>query len=303
MSVFVPATVYGNYSNPSSQSDPVPSYNEFIQVDNIINHSVGNDFFEIKRADVDGSCSDCDSQFTGVTPESRSFASRYLELPSIQGKVGDVIEIPIFGTNLADFDVISVALKFSPQKFEITNSRSVSLSDFSLDLMNKQALSEGLMRFVWINMSENKLVTEENEPLFYVSVELLEDINKEELKDFVSLQENIQECATASNGQSNAFDLKFAENENRTQPQTHNLTVFPNPVLDILNFSIPKKSVNSNVEIEIFDATGKSCGSYNKIQTEGKQSVSLSLIDLPQGLYFYSVLADSNSYTGKFVKK
>ena len=74
-----------------------------------------------------------------------------------------------------------------------------------------------------------------------------------------------------------------------------NLTLFPNPVVDILNISIDQIT-----NINVVDASGKSFF-YNDYETLSQ--VEFSVKDLDAGIYFLNVTTTNGIATSKFVKK
>ncbi len=76
-----------------------------------------------------------------------------------------------------------------------------------------------------------------------------------------------------------------------------NITVYPNPVKDIINFSSNNK-INS---IEIFDITGKTVIVKNKID---KNITQINVSNLDNGIYFYKIIdVNGNIKTKKIIKE
>ncbi|MCY7409604.1 MAG: T9SS type A sorting domain-containing protein, partial [Chitinophagales bacterium] len=72
------------------------------------------------------------------------------------------------------------------------------------------------------------------------------------------------------------------------------LQIFPNPVTDQLNFSLPQKS-NGDFNIEIFNSMGEKV-----LQAKNKMSFNVNF--LSSGIYLLKLIAGENIYTQKIVK-
>lgn len=81
------------------------------------------------------------------------------------------------------------------------------------------------------------------------------------------------------------------------------ISLFPNPVEDIANFSLELKS-NSNVSIEVYNIVGKlvSTTNFENVNT-GNQTLKVNVNTLSAGTYTYKLKNDLGVATGTFVKK
>lgn len=75
---------------------------------------------------------------------------------------------------------------------------------------------------------------------------------------------------------------------------------YPNPVqsTSIFSYSLPN---NSNVNIEIFDITGRLLVSENAQRNAGTHSYTIDAENLPNGTYYYTLTAGEYKTTRKFV--
>jgi len=85
----------------------------------------------------------------------------------------------------------------------------------------------------------------------------------------------------------------FSVNENNSL----NLEVFPNPASDLINIKLDVANL-SNVEINVFDITGKSV--LQKAIKSSNANITLNVDNLSSGMYFFNVKTDVGTATGKF---
>lgn len=80
------------------------------------------------------------------------------------------------------------------------------------------------------------------------------------------------------------------------------ISIFPNPTTNDLNvsFDLVKKS---NVTFSIVNLLGQSMLEYNSTYSVGQNKATLSVSDLPSGIYFLNILTEEGSIQRKFVKE
>jgi hypothetical protein len=88
---------------------------------------------------------------------------------------------------------------------------------------------------------------------------------------------------------------------NEIKKSKSSVITFPNPAIDFIQFKLEDKYEDNDCTIDLFDALG------NKIQTIKttilKNKISISNLNLTNGLYFYTLIVQNNesSTTGKFL--
>lgn len=89
-----------------------------------------------------------------------------------------------------------------------------------------------------------------------------------------------------------------------TENQSEVINVYPNPTTDKLNFSIPMDQ--NQVEISIFDITGKKVQFHNIKNSPSKDNVlrqSIDISNLSEGLYLCNFSFDGKQILRKFIKQ
>lgn len=80
------------------------------------------------------------------------------------------------------------------------------------------------------------------------------------------------------------------------------VATYPNPARDqvMIAFTIPKPSA---VEIKLYDALGKVLTASNAFYSEGRNTSTLYLNDMPSGWYVYEILVDGIAERYRFIKE
>ncbi|PCJ23675.1 MAG: hypothetical protein COA97_11165 [Flavobacteriales bacterium] len=75
------------------------------------------------------------------------------------------------------------------------------------------------------------------------------------------------------------------------------LKVYPNPSNTFINFELPYNLNQINAELRLFDITGKEIF----VKMVNSYSTQLDVSYYPKGIYFYQLINEKNSYSGKLV--
>jgi len=78
------------------------------------------------------------------------------------------------------------------------------------------------------------------------------------------------------------------------------ITVFPNPVQDVMIVDI--QNANGDIHVEVFDTNGRLITSHRNSYF-GHTSISVDLSAYPSGIYFYHIISHGNTMAGKVIKK
>jgi len=77
------------------------------------------------------------------------------------------------------------------------------------------------------------------------------------------------------------------------------ITAYPNPAVDVLNLAF-HGNITSPFEVRIYDLTGRIL--YDQHYATPSDNVSLPVLFLSAGMYFYQISNAGNLYRGKFLK-
>ena len=83
---------------------------------------------------------------------------------------------------------------------------------------------------------------------------------------------------------------------------SHQLSVYPNPANDQMNFEITQSS-EQVLNLEIFNSTGLAIAKVTEVYAKGNFKIPFKTSELPTGIYFYHLLANSFAEKGRFVVK
>jgi len=79
------------------------------------------------------------------------------------------------------------------------------------------------------------------------------------------------------------------------------VSVFPNPVSDVMNIKLDVKN-NSSVEFSVYSQDGKLIRNIISTEMQGASATSVDMHDLSDGLYFIRVISGEEIYQGRFIK-
>ena len=95
------------------------------------------------------------------------------------------------------------------------------------------------------------------------------------------------------------YDIEFTNSINEFDPLNNSISIYPNPVNDILNIEfVDLKS--TEYKLEIYDATGKRIISKNIISQSGENLIKIDVSNLSKAVYYFSL--KSNNLTAKNYK-
>jgi len=296
---FPPANVYGGFPPVTSQYYYYPNYNEYISILNLANDYPNQDFTGIKKADVDGSCSDCNAMMKGGEgTEDRSQSILALQLPDRAVEAGSVMELPIYIPGLAhNTAAISFALSFPTEYFEILSVRDGALPDLREDFFNWDAMSDGLLRFAYLDFANKGLGLDADSPLFYLVVKAKQGLPS--LKGLLRLRPDVQDCSMATSDlERRLLRLEIGQPEN----PAHGLALFPNPAHGQVNFEFDVSS-DAPVVLYLYGTDGRALSVKEYHFSTGRQTIALPTDGLPNGLVSYRLLAGDQKYAGHFIKQ
>jgi predicted outer membrane repeat protein len=93
------------------------------------------------------------------------------------------------------------------------------------------------------------------------------------------------------------YQQRVVRTEDVTQTQAV-VQIYPNPAQDFIYIS--SEAVFQNANFVLYTSTGSQI-LHNNFTAFANDVTTISLSDLPQGIYFYQIIADDKRYTGKIV--
>jgi len=94
--------------------------------------------------------------------------------------------------------------------------------------------------------------------------------------------------------------LVWMPNATHQEQINSGITVYPNPVNDVLIIEI--QNGHGDATMEVFDTNGKIIARHSN-EIEGHASYSFDLSAIPSGIYFYHIISNGKMLAGKVIKK
>lgn len=296
---FPPAIDYGLFPPVNSSNYFYPDYDEFIGILNLNNHHPNQDFVGIKRADVDGSCSDCDGEFQGNDVENRSATNTGLRFKDQAIEAGREVELPVYFRGIEkNTAALAFALSLPTEYFEMLTIKEGGLPNLNESYFNWDAMDDGLLRLAWLNTEGDDVSISENDPLFYIVVKTKQEIRS--LKELLQLRPDIQDCSIANTElERNILTLEFSGEASAVE----DVSVFPNPAKDNITISFNAPADVANAVLNFHGIDGKALATYDIQLSEGRHSVTIPTDKLTNGLISYQLYIGNRRYSGKFFKQ
>ncbi len=271
---FVPVKTYAFFPDVAPDYT-YPQYEEAIYVYDLSANFVNQDFVGIKRADVDGSCSAC--TFDGDMAGSEGSGEAFLELPDRSLAAGEQVRLPLFVRSPAfSPGACSFALSFDTDYLEVLAVEPHEDVPWRAEMWNEAALSQGMVRVAWMNLSGNELPLDTN-PLCYVVVQARREVPS--LRGLARLLPSLQECSLVSWNmqQMSRLTLGFRE-------PISGLHVFPNPAVEqaTASFVVDAPGV---VHLRLVDPSGKVVVETSRFFPSGAHQWAIPIEKLPAGVY------------------
>ncbi|RME38637.1 MAG: hypothetical protein D6794_05085 [Deltaproteobacteria bacterium] len=295
---FMPSWVYANFPSVTSQYYSYPEYDEYITLYNLATDAVNQDFTGIKRADVDGSCSDCNAESGGAVIADRSETRRVeLHLPDMRVGAGERVGVPVYLSSLDEpLAALAFALEVAPDQFEVEGIGPGLLEFADVSMVNVEAMAEGMVRLAWLDMDDVRPVARKDEPLCYVWLRAVAP--QASVSDAVRLRPDIQDCSLVTlSGERYLLSARTL-----TDVVAGTVQVRPNPVRrgEELIFSMPE-GASGTVVLELFDVQGRPLGQWKQAASAGSFALRLPTEGLPAGWLAWRLQTGSAAHTGKIL--
>lgn len=188
--------------------------------------------------------------------------------------------VEVFAKDLVEASAMGLVIDY-PSFIDINSVTSV-LGDFaSLKVENNQIVA------TWINDNFNSKSINSNEPVLVISAKTNYAYNGSDIRFNISNKSHF-----VNNG--SAFKPEFSI-PYLTANGTDNLSYsYPNPATEntMIYFSLPQAA---NANINIYNLNGQLVKNIiNEEMSAGQHSVSVSVTDLEEGVYFYSLTTSGN---------
>ncbi len=107
------------------------------------------------------------------------------------------------------------------------------------------------------------------------------------------------------------IDIPVDNNSNETETITTdntklkndnvNASIYPNPIQDKINISLPYAEIDEKIKIEIFDLNGRVI--FSEYKTANKNNIQCDINFIDSGMYFINVTGKNVNYNQKIIKE
>ena len=297
--VFPKTSDYGLFPPVTSPSYYHPPFDPYFSFINLSGNQANKDFVGIKKADVDGSCSDCNAEFDGGGTGDRSIATESILIEDRAAGAGATIELPVRVAGWKkNTTAVAFALSFPTEDFEILTVKDGGLPHLGGDCFNWNAMPEGLVRFAWANLDGQEVNLPENAPLFYIKLKAKRDAPS--LKGLLQVRPDVQDCSMATSDlERTLLDVQLTGQAVSAQ----GVAVYPNPAGTVVNIGFDVPPSGAEVLVQFYGADGRLLSSAVSGFAGGRQSLTVPISGFPAGLVTYSLMVGGDRFSGKFVKQ
>jgi len=208
-------------------------------------------------------------------------------------KKGEEVSLVFETENEKDFLAWQFTLSFEQDLVEFLEVEKMEGVHFGTSVVE-----EGAITFSW-NITEN--ATLENKlKWFDVRFIAKEDVN---VKDVINITSK-HTTAVAYDVSGDEYDVQLAFGNESGELEDEVFKLYPNtpnPFREttLINFYLPKED---NIEITVFDMTGKLLKTYNSFYPKGKQSFTLGKEEhFSSGVLYYHVKTSKQKASGKMI--
>jgi len=265
---FIPAS----YEFPDP-TDPFadPLFPERISLDGFIGNLTNQDFIAVKVADVS-------STFVGSllgASETRSNSALVLNLPNQHFEQGELLDIPITTSNLAEFEGFQMELNFDPNILSLEEFIPAPALAFGTNNYSYKYVQRGKILMTWLAPANTSTIGNQ---VFNIRFKAR---RAGSTKGAIYLSEEfVPSEAYTKDLQISAINFNFEET---AIPNFEAITIYPNPSKGLIELQIP--ATNSQPEeITVFNITGQQIVQRKHLE-EGVKNIQLDLSGQPEGTY------------------
>lgn len=292
---FISIDDYDTYNSPPINVPDLNLLPSSIITPIILTNQYMLDFYGIKRGDVDGSCTNCNQQFTENEPALRNAIVAELTCSEKALHAGTFFEVlATLHEEIQGASTLSFSLNYDAERIEVLTVEPVGLTDDFWHVW--QAEEAAVVKVFWMSMHSSGQDLAKGEQLFRIHARAKQTI--EQPNDLfwqsASSSGNLY-FHNGSIGASLQLSPSKASNTFRVK------VIGPNPTRDKtdLLFMMPE---SGEVELLIYDARGILLAQNRYALSEGHHSLSLD--DLPdiQGIYTILTRTPFSSQTVRIIR-
>lgn len=276
--------VFSNPNNPLSENFP-----EAVDIQNITSNLDELDFVAIKVGDVTESASP-----NLLINDSREKEGDFIfKTQNRSVQKGDEVSLVFETENEKEFLAWQFTLSFDEEMMEYVEVKKIEEVHFGTAVVEKGAIT-----FSWNGTEDvtlgNKL------KWFDIRFIATEDLD---LKEVINITSKFT-SAIAYNSTGGEYNVKLQFDNEENVEHNGEFTLYPNtpnPFKEStsINFYL---SEDDNIEITVFDITGKLLKTYNSFYSKGEQSFILDKeVSLSSGVLYYQVKTSKHQASGKMI--
>jgi len=296
---FVPIAIY-NANNPPNSFPSVPSVPSSITTPLLVSPLFAQDFYGIKRGDLDGSCSDCDDEFfrapePNVDRSVPKVINYHLEKPEmVKGQTADwyltldedVDQLAVLGL---DFDLDNQAIDI----LEV-QAADISAEFFQSNISVRS--TEAPLRLKWFSGNPNGESLQKGQRLVRLRVMVLQ--NEAEAGTVLREIKYAKPNGFYENGANTAFIQLAAATSNAIELRL----LGGNPVRDQASFELSSPVV-TDVRLQLVDAQGQVVHTMSLQSVKGSQIVKLNSVEsIKPGVYLLNAASQTQYTSVRFIK-
>ncbi|MCS7035126.1 MAG: T9SS type A sorting domain-containing protein [Saprospiraceae bacterium] len=279
---FISEDDYDYYNQPPINIPNLNSLPSSIVTPIILGNNPTLDFYGIKRGDVDGSCSNCNQQFTEDEPALRSNITAWLAYPKTPLYAGTVFDaLVMLNENTPSAATLSLSLGYDSESIEVIDVEPVGLSDEFWEVWRSE--EKPSLRLFWMSMSPDGQDLTKGEKLLRIRAQAKKTIEQPELL-FWQLEPRSDNLYFNNGASHSAFQLSAQGASDVFWVRM----IGPNPTRDKTDLMVTVPN-DTDMEILIYNARGILLSQNRYTLMKGTHQLTLnSLPDLPGT---YTVLA------------
>ena len=265
----------------------------------VYNSFDNHEFTAVKLGDLNGSASPNTGCLHdgGYPSETRNLDESLQLFTSNQFlEKGKSYTIPIYAENFQDLLGGQFTLNFVNDKISIEEVLTGELDALNKESFGLTQLNEGTLLCSWTKGLAESL--DASKPLFELKITATENTALRQVLEINSSTLKAEAYKEIESGYG-FLDIQFDVLEKVTE----GVEVIPNPFTNFTNISFTNSAVGQ-VELNVFDLSGKRIFSQQKNMDKGFQKIRIEKIHLPsKGIYFYEIKTKNKVYSGKIIQQ
>ena len=291
---FVPANVYGTFPPPGGGTPSGYAYGEEISFSPLSSNQINQDYFGIKRGDIDGSCNQCGDPFTGGN-EDRSAEAKPLPLTLSDRAVqaGELIVLPISMDVPEPLNVMALKIQADPNLFDFEGIHAGNLPFLDDAFTHPE---NGTAQFVWFNPEGAPVSRERFDNMFSVALRAKQSMSS--LQGHVSVTDFDGNALWGASSTPYRPELRWVSGQSPVPV----FQVGPSPFSTQIGFTF-ESGQDTDFDLRILSASGAEVYRSHSNMGIGVQQVSIDGSAWPSGVYLYEMWYGSERKVGRLVKQ